>query len=161
MPATLTLHVELWRRRAAWFDRLEGAWEAQARVRYDIWSDTYQLERGRLPGFATASLDSLEAELERPIALRLASLATLRPGDRYYVACIATLKPLTVEDAREIEGWLSGEVQSKRRAGLGAITGLPLAVFDAVRNVVGLGDESGRAQSADFLLAERETPEAP
>jgi hypothetical protein len=160
MPATLTLHVELWRRRSAWFDKLEASLDRELRVRYDVWSDQYRLERGRSPAFVTASIDSLVAQLERPMSARLAPVASLRPGQRYYVSFSATLKPLTVEDAREIEGWLSGEVQSKRRAGIGAVTGLPLAVFDAVRNFVGLGDQRASAQTADFMVAELE-PRSP
>jgi hypothetical protein len=60
------------------------------------------------------------------------------------------LKPLTVEDIAEGEGWLSGEVEEKRGAGLGILTAIPRTVFDAVRNFAGLGDERARAISDDF-----------
>ncbi len=154
MPATLLLHVDLWRRRRGWFDRLEGDWRAQARVIYDVWAESYKLERGAMPPFHTTRLDTLETELARPFLVRLAPVASLEPGQPYYLSVDAVLKPLTVEDAREIEGWLSGEVKSKRRAGLGAITALPLAMFDAVRNLVGLGDQSAHTQSEDFRSEE-------
>ena len=45
MPATLELHAELWRDRRGWFDRLEGATDASVRIRYEVWSDSYRLER--------------------------------------------------------------------------------------------------------------------
>ena len=63
-----------------------------------------------------------------------------------------SLKPLSVEDIEEGEGWLSGEVESKRRAGIGFVTAIPRSVFDAVRNFAGFGDERARAISPDFLL---------
>jgi hypothetical protein len=161
MPATVALHVELWRRRGAWFDRLENAWDRELRVRYDVWSDQWRLERPPEAPIVTAHLDSVEAEVARPFSLRLAPVSSLRSDTRYYVSFSVTVKPLTVEDAREIEGWLSGEVESKRRAGLGAITAVPISIFDAVRNFVGLGDHTTRAQSPDFTpedLAARRAP---
>lgn len=158
MPATLTLRVELWRRRTIWFDKLESTWETQQRVRYDVWSESYRLERRGAAPLIVSNLDSLEAALEQPLRLRLWPASALRPGPRYYVSLLAQIEPLTVDDVREIEGWLSGEVEDKRHAGLGGVTRLPSAVFDAVRNAVGLGDVSVRAQSPDFVLAETEAP---
>ncbi len=76
----------------------------------------------------------------------------LRQGPRYYVVVTATLKPLTVEDVSEGEGWLSGEVKEKRNVGLGIITALPQAIFDAMRNVSGLGDQHARSVSPNFKL---------
>jgi hypothetical protein len=78
----------------------------------------------------------------------------MEPHARYYVSVSVTLKPLSVEDLEEGEGWLSGEVKSKRRSGFGIITSLPSSVFDAVRNFAGFGDERARTQSDDFVLAD-------
>ena len=90
--------------------------------------------------------------LSRPVALRVGRVGALDPGARYYVVVVATLKPLSVEDVEEIEGWLSGEVEHKHGAGFGVITDLPRSVFDAVRNFTGFGDQKARAISADFEL---------
>ena len=84
--------------------------------------------------------------------LPLARTATLDPRGRYFVAVSATIKPLSVEDLREGEGWLSGEVESNRREGFGVLTALPRSVFDAVRNFAGFGDDRARAVSEDFEL---------
>ena len=152
MPATLRLHTELWRRRRGWFDRLENSFDAEVRIRYDVWSRAYQLERRGAPTSGLASLDSVEAALSRPIALRVGRVGDLDPGARYYVIVTATLKPLSIEDVEEIEGWLSGEVRNTGGKGFGVITGLPRSVFDAVRNFVGFGDQKARAISPDFEL---------
>jgi len=152
MPATLRLHAELWRRRNAWFDRLETSFDSELRIHFDVWSRVYRLERRGVPGFGASSLDSVSAALSRPIALRLGRVGRLEPGARYYVVVVATLKPLSVEDVAAIEGWLSGEVEQKRSAGFGIITELPRSVFDAVRNFVGFGDQKARAISPEFEL---------
>jgi hypothetical protein len=66
------------------------------------------------------------------------------------VVLSATVKPLSVEDVAEVEGWLSGEVRDQRGSGLGAITALPRSLFDAARNFAGLGDTRARAVSIEF-----------
>jgi len=154
MPATLQLHVELWRHRSAWFDRLESTYESRLKIRYDVWNDQYRLEREGQPTLGLATLDSVRAMLSRPLSLPVARVGVLDPDARYYLSVSVTLKPLTVEDLEEGEGWLSGEVQSKRASGLGVVTALPRALFDAVRNFAGFGDQRARATSPDFMLAD-------
>ncbi len=152
MPATLQLHAELWRRRNGWFDRLEATFDAEMRIRYEVWSDQYRVERPGADPTRVATLDSVAALLSRPWALPVARIGQLQPRVRYYVVVNAVLKPLSVEDIQEVEGWLSGEVRSKGRAGFGVVTELPRALFDAVRNFAGFGDRRTRAVSEEFEL---------
>jgi len=151
MPATLELTAELWRRRTGWFDRLEDQAEAEIRVRYEVWSRTYRLERRGAAPRTTGSLDSLARELTRPLAM---PVGRVRDGSRasHFVVVSAVLRPLSVEDVAEVESWLSGEVQDKRRSGFGLVTQVPRALFDAVRNFAGFGDSRARAISPDFRL---------
>jgi hypothetical protein len=150
MPATLMLHAELWRKRNGWFDRVERSVDATVRLRYDVWTQEWRLERPGLPAFSVSSVDSLEDVLSRPIALTFPPTERLAPGALCFVVLSATVKPLSVEDVEEVEGWLSGEVRDQRGAGIGAITALPRSLFDAVRNFAGLGDSRARAVSAEF-----------
>lgn len=152
MPATLRLHTDLWRHRRGWFDRLENSFDAEVRIRFDVWSRAYRLERRGAPTLGVSSLDSVETALSRPIALRVGRVGQLELGARYYVIVTATLKPLSIEDVEEIEGWLSGEVRKTSGTGFGVITELPRSVFDAVRNFTGFGDQKARATSPDFEL---------
>ncbi len=152
MPATLRMHAELWRRRSAWFDRLENSADGAVRIRYDVWIDRFLIERPGAEPIVVATIDSVAIVLSRPWALAVARVGQLAPRPRYYVAVTATLRPLTVEDLAEVEGWLSGEVESKRRAGFGVITEIPRALFDAVRNVAGFGDQRARGATDDFVL---------
>ena len=156
MPATLQLHAELWRRRAAWFDRLERSFDASVRIRYEVWNDDYRVERSGAPPRSLETLDSVRVLLERPIALPVCQLDQLQPDADYYVVVSATLTPLSVEDVQEVEGWLSGEVESKRHSGFGVFTELPHALYDAVRNFAGFGDRHARAQSHAFEPADLE-----
>ncbi|MEK7823882.1 MAG: DUF4390 domain-containing protein [Candidatus Eisenbacteria bacterium] len=152
MPATLQVHAELWRRRSGWFDRLESSVDASVRIRYDVWTDSYLLERLGVAPIVVDSIDSAATVLSRPWVLAVGRVGQLSAKGRYYVALSATLRPLTVEDLAEVEGWLSGEVEDKRRAGFGVIAEIPRALFDAVRNVAGFGDQRARTASDDFRL---------
>jgi hypothetical protein len=151
MPATLELHAELWRRRSGWFDRLENGFDASLRIRYEVWDHAYRIERaGALP-LEIGSLDSVAVVLERPFVFPVGRSERLSMGARYYVVVTATLRPLSIEDVEEVEGWLSGEVADKGHAGIGVLAGLPRSAFDAVRNFAGFGDQRARAQTGDVI----------
>lgn len=153
MPATLVLHAELWRRRNGWFDRMERAVDATFRMRYDTWSSTWRLDGPAGSAIVVSSLDSLETVLARTLALPVAHIDRLPQESSYYVVVSAALRPLDVDDAAEVEGWLSGEVREKRGGGLGVVTGLPRSLFDAARNFAGFGDERTRLISDQFVLS--------
>lgn len=152
MPATLELRAELWHRRRGWFDRLEENVDAEIRIRYEVWSRSYRLERRGAPPTFVATLDSLEMALTRPLAMPVGAIRPDTHGKVHFIVVTATLRPLSVEDAAEVESWLSGEVDTQRRSGFGLITEVPRALFDTVRNFAGLGDTRARAISEDFTV---------
>lgn len=152
MPATLELTAELWRRRNGWFDRLESSYQAHVRIQYEAWSDQYRIEGPRPQVIRVTTLDSAATAVSRPWALPVGRVGGLVPSARYYVVVNAVLKPLSVEDVAEVEGWLSGEVRTQRGAGFGVITELPRSLFDAVRNFAGFGDRRTRSVSEAFDL---------
>ena len=153
MPATLTIHAELWRRRRGWFDRVERTVEATFRMRYDAWSDDWRLDRPGAPPLVVSTLDSLQSALEHTLALPVSPLEKIAPETSCYLVVSASLRPLNVEDVEEVEGWLSGEVKEKRHSGLGILTGIPRSLFEAARNFAGFGDERSRLISTDFTPA--------
>jgi uncharacterized protein DUF4390 len=153
MPATLTLHAELWRRRRGWFDRMERAVEATFRLRYDVWGDNWRLDRPGAAPLVVSTLDSLQRALEHTLALPVAPLDRFAPETSCYLVVSASLRPLNVEDVEEVEGWLSGEVKEKGHSGLGFLTGIPRSLFEAARNFAGFGDERSRLISTDFTPA--------
>lgn len=151
MPATLLIHVELWRARSGWFDRLETGYDVLVRLRYNVAEHDYRLERRGMPVVAAPSLDSLEGVLERPFVLPVARRETLLPGKRYYVVVGVTMRPVSIEDAEEIDDVIFPDA-TDRGPGLGIITGVPRAIFDAMRNIAGLGDLRARALSQTFRI---------
>ncbi|MCC6649938.1 MAG: DUF4390 domain-containing protein [Candidatus Eisenbacteria bacterium] len=153
MPATLSLHAELWRKRSGWFDRMERAFDATVRLRYGVGEESWTLERGGSPPVVARSLDSLEAALSNPIALPIARIDRAAPDTRYYIVITGTVQPLNVQDVAEVEGWLSGEVQAPGGGGFGIFTQLPSSVFDAVRNFAGFGDSRARVITPEFTPA--------
>jgi hypothetical protein len=152
MPATLELKAELWRKRSGWFDRLESGYQARVRVQYEAWSDEFRIEGPRGQVIMVGTLDSTATMLSLPWALPVGRVGALVPSAHYYVVVNAILKPLSVEDVAEVEGWLSGEAKAQGGAGLGVITELPRSLFDAVRNFAGFGDHRRRAVSGEFEL---------
>ena len=154
MPATLRVHAELWRQRTGWFDRLESAFDAGLRLRYDFRAGAYRLERDGARSLVLADLDSVRSALSRPLPLPVGRAAALAAGRRYHVVVSATLKPLSLEDARQVEGWLSGEVGGSRGESWGVIAGLPFSLFDAARNFAGFGDEHARTATGPFESAD-------
>jgi hypothetical protein len=151
MPATLLIHVELWRARSGWFDRLETGYDVLVRLRYNVAEHDYRMERRGMPVVAAPSLDSLEGLLERPFTLPVTRLETLQHGKRYYVVVGVTMRPVSIEDAEEIDDVIFPDA-TDRGPGLGIITGVPRAIFDAVRNIAGLGDLRARALSQTFRV---------
>jgi hypothetical protein len=152
MPATLIFHAELWRNRTGWFDHFEGAFDASIRLIHDVAGDRFLILRRGQPVITAPSLDSLTSALERPVALPVTRVGTLDPRHRYYAIVTLTLKPLSPADVAEVENWFSGEVADKRQSGLSGVALLPGAVFDAMRNLAGFGDERARAQTDGFDL---------
>jgi hypothetical protein len=153
MPATLTLHAELWRRRRGWFDRMERSVDATFRLHYIVSSSSWHLDRPGAPPLPVSTLDSLQLLLEHTLALPVAPLDRIAPETSCYLVVSASLRPLNVEDLEEVEGWLSGEVEEKRHSGFGILTGIPRSLFEAARNFAGFGDERSRLISTEFTPA--------
>jgi hypothetical protein len=150
MPARIQVHAELWRKRGLWFDALENTFDASVRVRYGTWDESYHVETQGGQSIRFGTLDSTETYLEKPWALPVGRLALMPPTARHYVVVTVTLEPFSAEDAREVEGWMSGAPGGDHND---EVTELPRGVFDALRNVTGFGDRRARAVSQEFIPA--------
>jgi hypothetical protein len=131
--------------------------DAELRIQYDVYNRTFRIERRGAPTLKVGTIDSLRLALERPFSLLAGRLHPESRTARHFIVVTAILRPLSVEDVAEVESWLSGEVETKRRSGFGLITQVPQALFDAVRNFAGFGDARARAMSGDFTVDD-ETP---
>jgi hypothetical protein len=153
IPVTLVWEVEVWRERSAWFDRLEAVSSVTCKLQRDAWDEVYVLRESG--GREEIFVDLVEARsaIERRAAVSIAPLNLLTEDDAYYLVVNAALKPLTVEDVDELEGWLSGEIKSGRQHGFG-ILGLPKALFGLLKNVTGLGDRNDTLRTPSFRRGE-------
>jgi hypothetical protein len=158
VPVTLLCEVEVWRERSAWFDRLDAVRAVSYKLQWDAWDEVYVL-RGDGREEIFVDLGEALTALERRPAVPIAPLDLLTDGDTYYLVVNAALKPLTVEDVDELEGWLSGEIKSGRQRGLG-IVGLPKALYGLLKNVTGFGDRNDTLRTARFRKRDLLTADA-
>jgi len=153
MPATVTVTVDLWEDKAGWFDRLVAEQTVAWLASRNVWSDDFTLKRGAEPEHTVADVEAAEAEIGRPVRVRIAPFSQLGASTRYYVIVNVTVKPLTVEDLRRVEDWLSGEAKRSGKPGPGSIARLPRYIVGVLANLSGLGDETARWRSDSFVPA--------
>lgn len=170
VPATYTCTIELWRDRAGWWDALEARKEIEYKIRRNVWNDRYVAEDPVNGQFWFPNLDALEHQLCARLGEFVALANELPTGKSYYVVLMSALRPLTIEDIREVEGWLTGEYQrGRKRSGISFIANLPRAIFGVFVDVSGLGDRSTLVRSGRFRLdrlavpreGDRDTAERP
>jgi hypothetical protein len=149
IPVTLVYEIEVWRERSAWFDRLESAHHLAYKLQLDVWDEVYKIRNSEGGERAFADLAAAQTAIERQESVPIAPLESLKDDEAYYLTIEVALKPLTVEDVDELEGWLSGEVKSGRRRGIG-ILGLPKALFGLVMSVTGFGDRNDAIRTPSF-----------
>jgi hypothetical protein len=152
MPLTVQVTVDIWRRRAGWFDVLVASEGGAIRVDRNAWSDDFTLQRNLEPGTTFLTLDDVEAELDRPTRVLVTRLADLKPDESYYLIFHVDVKPLTVEDLEAVEQWLSGEAKRAGKPGPGSIARLPTYLVGVLANLSGLGDETVTVRTGAFDL---------
>lgn len=150
LPSTLTFTVEIWRRRAGWWDRLEGTRETQVRVLRDLLNEQYVVATPE----EVRRFQDLDALVDAVCHHRREFLPPLHPDWTYYVVLSANLAPLSVDDLQELERWLQGTIRSGDESGPGRVAGLSGTMVGLLLSVTGFGDETVRGRSASFLPRE-------
>jgi len=159
LPSTLTYTVELWQRRNGWWDRLEETRESQARVLRDLLNEEYVL----ITGEEVRRFRELDALTEVACAQRREYFQSLGAGRSYYVVVTANLAPLSVEDLRELESWLQGNLRSGDVSPREGVAGLSGTMVGMLLAWTGFGDDDVRARSITFVPEQllRDLPAAP
>lgn len=153
LPMTLSVEIELWRDRSGWWDALEVRHVREYKIQQNVWDDRFFVDDVRGRRIWLPSVDALERHLSYRRGEFVTEIDVLRPDERYFVVVIPTLKPLTIEDVREVEAWLTGEFETgSKRGGFSVITGLPRTVFGIFIDLAGLGDASTLARSGRFRV---------
>jgi len=172
LPITVRFTTELWRKRRLWFDKQEASRVRSFRVRYDPGEKLYSVEdSGRRRRRET--FESLGAALDRlsPRLLEILPREELEGRHTYYVTVEMAIQPLTLEEFRELDGWISGRIhgdedeegsESPEEQPSGDEGGVSGTVFGLFRDLAGFGDRIHRAETPPFRVASLgETESAP
>jgi hypothetical protein len=168
LPVTVRVSVDLWRDRRRWFDEHVDARVSAYRLRWDPRERWYTLTH---PGPARRvdtyeRLDDLLADLEeRDIPVH--PQGALDRGARYFAVIEVAVRPLTLEEFRDLDGWLGGKLRGAGDPGAapdsaGSEEGLSGAVFGFLLDAAGFGDVIRRERTPPFRPAELpDLPDAP
>ncbi len=145
----ITYTAELWRSRSLWFDKLELTRTLTLKVTYDLWAEQYIVRFRRDTPERYDTPAEVEEVTTRLDDLNLISADELEPGEEYYIAVRAHLRPMTVEELGELEDWLSGDVPSR---GGGGIFSIPSYLARMLLGTTGVTDRSTTAKSDVFTI---------
>jgi hypothetical protein len=159
LPITIRYTTELWRKRRLWFDKQVDSRVRTFRVRYDPGERLYSVT-GSGPR-RRETFRSLDAALDRlsPRTLDVSPRWELEDKHQYYVAVELAIRPLTLEEFRELDGWISGRIlgdggedgeSAPSENGEGGLSG---AVFGFLLDLAGFGDKIHTAQTDPFRVA--------
>ena len=109
LPTRVGYAVELWQRRARWFDRLVAADFLEFTIRYDPWADEYLIESVDLSERVFTDEADLAGWLSRHGPLEFALDVSLEPEKLFYLAIGAHVEPLGAEQVGAVERWLGGD----------------------------------------------------
>lgn len=164
LPTTVRFTTELWQQRSRWFDRQVSSRIASFRIQWDPGERVFTLTYPGPPRYdAYESLDPLLAELSTQ-AVRVQARGDLEDRHRYFVTAEAAIRPLTLEEFRELDGWIGGRIRGRGDAdgkGSGAPAGPPTAeeaagggvaqtFFGLLVDLAGFGDVIHRARTDPF-----------
>jgi hypothetical protein len=151
--ATIKYTVELWEPRRTWFDRLAHTEVTAYKIRYDSWSEEYIAVGAGGEVDAQASPRNLSICRVGVNQIPAAYVPNLRPDKSYYIHLNIQIQPLTVEEVRELEGWLRG-TWGGSQPGESRTRGISRGLFGLVKNLTGFGDEVVSTRSEKFRLDE-------
>ncbi len=151
--ATLKYTIEIWQPRRTWFDRLAESIVVPYKLRYDSWSGEYVAlgPEGELD--AQISPKNLSICHTGANRVPVIDVDRLKPDRSYYLHLRVELQPLTVEEVRELEGWLRG-TWSGSDGRTSRTRGVSRGLFGLVKNLTGFGDEVVSTRSENFNLDE-------
>jgi len=165
LPITVRFAADLWRERRHWFDEHVDARAETFRVRWDPGERLYTLA---YPGpgrrFETYErLDDLLGDLSRrdvPVHPRWA----LDDRSRYFAVLEVAVRPLTLEEFRELDTWIGGKLgagEEPQDAPASGGEGLSGAVLGFLLDMAGFGDQVLRQRTPLFRPAELSGLETP
>ena len=155
LPARVRIELVLWERRSGIWDRevVRGSWGVS--VLFDLLDETYSvLGAEGIPLMESGDLGEVEEFVAGVNLWPLCSLDVLDGGRRHYLGAKFGVEPLSVDEVRDLEHWLSGSVLQRDR-----LRDVPGQLVGILRSRLGLGERSERGRSADFVPLELPLPD--
>ena len=156
LPARVKVELVLWERRSGLWDRevIRESWGVS--VVFDLLDETYSvLDAGGTLLLEAADLSDVEEFVAGTDLWPLCSLDELEDGRRHYLGVKFGVEPLSVDEVRDLERWLAGNVRQPGRR----LRDVPGQLVGILRSRLGLGERSERGRSADFLPADLPFPD--
>jgi len=164
LPITVRFTTELWQHRSRWFDRQVSSRVLSYRIRWDPGEQVYTLTYPGPPRRDSYDeLDPLLEEVSRQV-VRVHPLGELEARHRYFVIAEAAIRPLTLEEFRELDGWIGGRIRGQGdpetpEEGEEGSGGVARTVVGLLIDLSGFGDVVHRARTDKFRPGElRELP---
>ena len=164
LPITIRTRVEVWRDRRRWFDKQIASRVEAERVYWDPGERRFVLDHppphARQDGFDRLSelLDHLSTR-----SLEIHPRWDLEAGHRYFAIVEVAIQPITLEEFRELDGWIRGRVAGDGPQpepdddGEGA--GITRTLFGFLVDLSGFGDTVLRTRTERFRV--EDLPTAP
>ncbi|MCA9752244.1 MAG: DUF4390 domain-containing protein [Gemmatimonadetes bacterium] len=171
LPITLRLKIEVWRDRRSWFDK-------QIDARVETWRITWDPGDRRFllihpgPRLREEGFDRLSELLDElfPRTIEIYPRWDLESRHRYFAIVEVAIQPITLEEFREIDGWIRGRIREGDRPDPEPGDeepegeGLAGAIFGFLVDLSGFGDTIHRVETDRFRVAdlpsEIRTPES-
>lgn len=154
LPVTVRFTAELWRERKRWFDQHVAVRAEAYRIRWDPRERVYTLVHPG-PDRRLDAYERLDDLLEDLSAHEVAVHPrwALEERSRYFVVLEVAVRPLTLEEFRELEGWIGGRIgggEDPADAGDREGEGVPGAVLGFLLDISGFGDQILRERTPTF-----------
>jgi Domain of unknown function (DUF4390) len=160
LPITVRFATELWRDRSHWFDENVDARLESFRIRWDPGEKTYTLSHPG-PGARVDEFEGLDELLDEVShrVLVVHPFGALDAQSRYFVAIEVAVRPLTLQEFRDLDGWVEGRIRgneapSDAPADEDSGEGISGAVLGFLLDLSGWGDVILRARTPTFRPAE-------
>jgi hypothetical protein len=155
LPARAAVELVLWEQRAGIWDReaLRDQW--QVSVVFDVVEEVYRVldESGRLM-LETSDLAAVEEVVAGIEFWPLCEIADIDADESHYLGVRFTIEPLSVEEVRDLERWLRGNVREGAR-----LRDVPGQLVGVLRSRLGLGGQTDRGRSVEFRPSQLPPPD--
>jgi hypothetical protein len=147
LPARVGIELVLWEERAGLWDREVVREEWTVSVVFEVVAEDYTVFDGTGdPLLESEDLVEVEDFVSGVQLLPLCDFADLDPDRPHYLGAHLVIEPLSIDEVRDLERWLRGNVRQGAR-----LRDVPGQLVGVLRNRLGLGAQSERGRSAEFL----------